>query len=172
MNNKGQISNHVHVRIDNRLLHGQVVQFWIPHLEVTRLIVADDTVANNEAMPAIYRMAVPENVQLVVTPVSGLCAAIKESPSPPTTLVLISDVFDVTRALMGGSRFSRLTIGNVHAAADRMRITDSVYLSPEEIEALHRLRYGMGLEVEIQTFPGEVLRLVADDKGAARWSRP
>ena len=46
------MEDRIHVRVDNRLLHGQVVQFWIGHLEIAHLIVADDEVARTEAMAA------------------------------------------------------------------------------------------------------------------------
>jgi mannose/fructose/N-acetylgalactosamine-specific phosphotransferase system component IIB len=166
------MSGPLHVRVDNRLLHGQVVQFWIPHLGIDRLIVADDDVAKNEAMPMIYRLAVPESVELTVIPVVQLAAELETvNLDNSTVLTLLRDVYDVTRAQMSGTIFKRLTLGNVHASPDRTRVTDSVYLSEEELAALERLKRG-GVAVEIQTFPGEVLRLAANPEGGVSWSRP
>jgi len=159
----------IHVRIDNRLLHGQVVQYWIPFLEVERLIIADDEAANNPAMSAVYRMAVPETVTLSVVPVSDLAREISANKAT-TTLILISDVSDAARAQVSGLSFDRLVLGNVHAAPGRTRITDSVYLSQEEIDSLVRFRLNDG-KVEIQTFPGERLQLEVDNNGDPKWSR-
>ena len=159
----------IHVRIDNRLLHGQVVQYWIPFLEVERLIIADDEAANNPAMSAVYRMAVPETVTLSVVPVSDLAREIRANKAT-TTLILISDVSDAARAQVNGLSFDRLVLGNVHAAPGRTRITDSVYLSQEEIDSLVRFRLNDG-KVEIQTFPGERLQLEVDNNGDPKWSR-
>ncbi len=159
----------IHVRIDNRLLHGQVVQYWIPFLEVERLIIADDEAANNPAMSAVYRMAVPETVTLSVVPVSDLAREIRANKAT-TTLILISDVSDAARAQVSGLSFDRLVLGNVHAAPGRTRITDSVYLSQEEIDSLVRFRLNDG-KVEIQTFPGERLQLEVDNNGDPKWSR-
>jgi len=164
------MSDQVHLRVDNRLLHGQVVQFWIGHLEVADLIIADDEVACNEAMPTIYRMALPEAVGLKVITVSALKAEL-DKIGPLTTLILMRDVRDVMSAIEAGVVLRRITLGNVHATADRKRVTDSVYLSDEESEALMRL-CREGIEVEIQTFPGEILRLIEDQKGEIRWLRP
>jgi mannose/fructose/N-acetylgalactosamine-specific phosphotransferase system component IIB len=159
----------MHVRIDNRLLHGQVVQYWIPFLDVNRLVIADDEAADNPAMSAVYRMAVPGRVDLSVVPVRDLAREISTSEAT-TTLILISDVFDATRAQVGGLSFDRLVLGNVHAAPGRTRITDSVYLSREEIDSLMRFRLNGGI-VEIQTFPGERLQLEIDDNGEPKWSK-
>ena len=159
----------MHVRIDNRLLHGQVVQYWIPFLDVNRLVIADDEAADNPAMSAVYRMAVPRRVDLSVVPVRDLAREMSTSKAT-TTLILISDVFDATRAQVGGLSFDRLVLGNVHAAPGRTRITDSVYLSREEIDSLMRFRLNGGI-VEIQTFPGERLQLEIDDNGEPKWSK-
>ena len=66
--------------------------------------------------------------------------------------------------------FDRLVLGNVHAAPGRTRITDSVYLSQDEIDTLARFRLNGG-RVEIQTFPGERLQLEIDNNGDPKWSR-
>jgi len=163
------MSGAVHVRIDNRLLHGQVVQFWIPHLEVERLIIADDETAANPAMTAVYRMAVASRVALMVVPIDELPALTSGEPSP-STLILLSDVFDATRAIMCGARIDSLVLGNVHATPGRERITDSVYLSTEELAALVRFCRDGG-SVEIKTFPGERLRLEVSEDGVPKWSK-
>ena len=163
------MSEPFHVRIDNRLLHGQVVQFWIPYLEVERLIIADDDAAANPSLLAVYRMAVPDRLDLAVVPVHRLAAALAGGPST-TTLVLIAEVFDVERARLGGLGVDHLVLGNVHAAAGRRRITDAVHLSAEEERALARA-VGRKERIEIQTFPGETTVLSIDDEGEAKWSK-
>jgi PTS system mannose-specific IIB component len=159
----------LHIRVDNRLLHGQVVQFWLGHLGVDHLVVGDDDVASNEAMPTIYRMALPETVGLTVTTVVGLPAEL-ERIGGKRALLLLKDVAALMRAIECGVELDRVTLGNVHAAPERERVTDSVYLSPGETADLATLEE-RGIEVEIQTFPGEVLRLVAAEGGGVRWSK-
>ena len=162
------MSNRVYVRIDNRLLHGQVVQFWIPHLSVEKLLVADDEVFGSEAMQTIYRMALPEHVQLAVMPTAELAekfSALGEESS----LVLIRTIDDAKSALDGGCPFERIMIGNVHASPERTRVTDAVYLSEHETNVLCDMRR-RGVEIEIQTFPGEVLRLTLTE-GGSTWLR-
>ncbi|MDJ0761519.1 MAG: PTS sugar transporter subunit IIB [Myxococcota bacterium] len=164
------MSRDVHVRIDNRLLHGQVVQFWLGYLDIAHLIVANDDVAKNNAMSTIYRLALPETVTLTVIPVQELADTLDAS-KPLSTMVLLRDVIDTSEILNCRIPIPRITIGNIHDAPGRKRITDSVYLSAEEMTSLSALR-DHNIRVEIQTFPGEILRLGTDKKGGLRWSRP
>lgn len=163
-------STKVHVRIDNRLLHGQVVQFWIGHLGITHLLIADDETSENELMPTIYRMALPDDVELTIVPLGELADAL-DRVGPKQTMVLIRDVEEAGRVLECRIPINRIVLGNIHAKEERMRITDSVYLSEHEIQSLSKLTK-QNINVEIQTFPGEVLRLNLDDKGGLSWQRP
>jgi len=159
----------IHIRVDNRLLHGQVVQFWIPYLEVDHLIIADDITTANAAMTAVCKMAVPKHVKLSVLPVKELKKTLEDS-TDTTLMVLLRDISDVITAQTTGCEFSRIVIGNVHAGEGRNRVTDSVYLSPEEIAALLQLGED-GCVIEIKTFPGEVLKMELVGDGGVKWSR-
>jgi mannose/fructose/N-acetylgalactosamine-specific phosphotransferase system component IIB len=157
----------MHVRIDNRLLHGQVVQFWIPHLEVQRLVIADDATAADQTLVSLYRMVMPRSVTLDIVVPEDLCTAVA-SNSTGSTLVLLGSIEDATRARRSGFAFERLTIGNVHAGRGRERVTDSVFLSAEEIQSLLMLRQS-GTIIDIQSFPGEQFKLELDDCGGPVW---
>jgi len=157
----------IHVRIDNRLLHGQVVQFWIPHLEVERLVIADDATATDETLVSLYRMVMPKGVGLDIVKPEELAAAV-ENATASSTLVLLGSIGDVMRARRSGFAFELLTIGNVHPAQGRTRVTDSVYLSADEVQSLLMLRSG-GTIIDIQSFPGEQYKLELDDRGGPTW---
>jgi mannose/fructose/N-acetylgalactosamine-specific phosphotransferase system component IIB len=159
----------LYVRIDNRLLHGQVVQFWIPHLGVEHLIVADDGVSKNLSMQVVYRMALPAIVKITIVPVDRVGGILSTAISSPTML-LIKDIASTKRIVAQGDFFKHLTIGNVHASPERERVTDAVYLSGAEIETLLELKKA-GIEIEIQTFPGEVLRFLGSKKGGFVWGK-
>lgn len=162
--------SNVHIRIDNRLLHGQVVQFWIGHLSIGHLVVADDETAQNESMPIIYRMALPDTVKLTVIPISRLEETLAKTPITET-MVLLRDVEHATHVVSLSAKIQCVVLGNIHSLDSRSRVTDSVYLSDAEIESLAELNKH-NIEVEIQTFPGEILRLVSDGLGGHRWLRP
>jgi mannose/fructose/N-acetylgalactosamine-specific phosphotransferase system component IIB len=159
----------VHTRIDNRLLHGQVVQFWIPSLGVERLIIADDEVAGDPALLSVYRAAAPRNLAVVAVPVRGLPGELGRGGAG-AALVLLGEVSSAMRAREAGFLPSRIVLGNVHAGEGRRRVTDSVHLSPEETDSLGAF-VREGADVLIQTLPGETLRLAVDEEGELTWSR-
>jgi PTS system mannose-specific IIB component len=159
----------LHIRIDNRLLHGQVVQFWMTHLEIENLIVADDMAVSNPSMVTLYQMAVPRHVKLSVVNIVDLTQEIKENQDK-VTLVLFSDIFDLSRAVMTGFDFKKIILGNIHMAKGRHRVTDAVYSTPEETEQLYMF-FKEGKIVEIQTFPGAALTLAKDNNGDIAWLR-
>jgi mannose/fructose/N-acetylgalactosamine-specific phosphotransferase system component IIB len=158
-----------HVRVDNRLLHGQVVQFWIPHLGIEHLIVADDDIKSNSAMQAIYRMALPRIVDLTVVGVDELGEGLPPAGKTPTML-LIKTIANAEKILSMGISIPRLTIGNVHASPERERVTDAVYLSEAEVLSLAAMSQ-TGMAIEIQTFPGEVRRFLSPEKGGPGWGK-
>jgi mannose/fructose/N-acetylgalactosamine-specific phosphotransferase system component IIB len=160
-------SRAVHTRIDNRLLHGQIVQFWIPALGVERLVIADDEVARDPALLSIYRAAAPGGMDLAAVPVSELPAELGGGGTG-ATMVLLGEVSSAARARRAGFLPSRIVLGNVHAGEGRRRVTDAVHLSPAEMDELGAF-VREGTEVLIQTLPGETLRLAVDGEGAAAW---
>ncbi len=52
----------IHIRIDDRLIHGQVATMWTNNLGATRIMVINDEVANNDLQKSVLRMAAPSNV--------------------------------------------------------------------------------------------------------------
>ena len=144
------------VRVDNRLLHGQVLEAWLPRLSVSSVVVADDDAARSPLARAAMTLALPAELPAAVLPVAEVRWA-DLAISPPRVLVLLREVADLERAASTGltpERARLINVGNVHYATGRRAITSSVYLSGEEVEALRRLA-ARGFAVEVQAVPGE-----------------
>lgn len=140
-------------RIDNRLVHGQVVEAWIPHLQVTRVVVVDDAAAKDSLAMAAMRLAIPPGVELrfvahAQADFLGLAA------DGVRTLVLFREVADAAAARREGLPGGVLNVGNVHARADRTAHSRAVFLTADERAALTALQQG-GLEVRLQAVPTE-----------------
>lgn len=143
----------VHSRIDNRLIHGQVVEAWVPHLRVKRLIVADDQTAQDEMAQAAMSLAVPESIEVRHTAVRDLDSRGLSGDDVPT-LLLFRDVAGVMEARERGLPNGRLTVGNVHAGPGRQPVSRSVFLTPKEQEQLRAL-LSSGMDVVVQAVPTE-----------------
>jgi PTS system mannose-specific IIB component len=142
------------VRVDNRLLHGQVLETWIPALHASEVVVADDEAARNPLAQAAMTLCSPEGVPVRVLPLAqvdfGALAA-----GPGAVLVLVRDVTGLAAAAAAGltpALAPRLNLGNVHHAAGRRPVTPSVYLGEGELTALRALS-AAGFEVEARAIP-------------------
>jgi mannose/fructose/N-acetylgalactosamine-specific phosphotransferase system component IIB len=132
------------------LIHGQVLEAWVPHLKISRLVVCDDEAAGNRLMRAAMTMAVPDGLEVVISKVDQTdfrSLAMDEVK----TLVLLRDVAAAVTARRLGLPDGPLNVGNVHAGIGREQVTRAVFLSKEEQTELK----GLGMRVTLQAVPSE-----------------
>lgn len=140
-------------RVDSRLIHGQVIEAWLPYLNVRRVVVADDEVAVDDFAKAAMGLAVPSSVEVVTERIESL-DFMALAGDAIRTMVLFRDVSSVISGREHGLPDGLLNLGNVHAGPGRISVSRSVYLSPDERELLQHLgRHGM--QIVIQAVPGE-----------------
>ncbi len=145
-------------RIDNRLVHGQVVEAWIPHLRVQRVVVVDDAAADDALGKAAMRLAMPPGVELSFVPhAQAQFAALAGDAA--RTLVLFREIDDAAAAQAHGLPVGVLNVGNVHARKDRTQVTRAVFLSADERLVLEGLAKA-GLTVELRSVPSEAPTLL------------
>lgn len=140
-------------RVDSRLIHGQVVEAWLPHLKVRRVVVADDATAADPLARAAFGLAVPPDVEVMMAPLAGIDfdALAKDGVR---TLVLFRDVPAAVAARARGLPPGPLNLGNLHAGPGRVSVSRSVYLDEADRRALSALAAG-GMHVSIQAVPVE-----------------
>jgi len=141
-------------RVDERLVHGQVLVGWVPHLGARRVVVADDEAARSPLARAAMTLALPPGVEAAVDPVRAVDWAALAASSDPV-LVVLRGVPEVEEALAAGMTPERapvLNLGNVHYAQGRRRVTPSLFLSVAEMEGLRRLA-AAGFRVEARAVP-------------------
>ena len=144
------------VRVDNRLLHGQILECWVPRLKIRRVVVADDEAAASPLAQAAMCLCVPPDLPVEVLPVGsvdwpGLAAA------PEPVLVLMRDLAGLWRAAQAGltpALAPRVNLGNVHYGAGRRPVTPSVFLSEAEVKAVQAVA-ARGFEVEARALPSD-----------------
>jgi len=144
------------VRVDNRLLHGQILEAWVPRLKIQRVVIADDEAAGNPLALAAMTLCVPPELPIEVLPVRDVdWAALAEDRN--RTLVLVRDVADLSQARAAGLTAQlapRVNVGNVHFAPGRHAVTSSVFLAGPELRQLRSLE-GDGFAIEARAIPAE-----------------
>lgn len=141
------------VRVDNRLIHGQVVEAWLPHLKVSRVIVADDEAASSPLIRAAMALAVQSAIEVQILPLAQVDFAAL-SKDGVRTLVLLRDVAAVPFAFAHGLSMGELNLGNVHFGTGRRQVSPSVFLAESELKTLQQLSE-QGVRVEARAVPAE-----------------
>jgi len=144
------------VRVDNRLVHGQILEAWAPRLGVRRILVADDQAAGSDLARAAMSLALPGDLPAEVAAVdSADWAALAAAPEP--VLVLFREIADLRRAVGRGlspALAPRVNLGNVHFAPGRRPVTPSVFLREDELAAVRDLA-ALGFAVEARAIPAD-----------------
>jgi PTS system mannose-specific IIB component len=144
------------VRVDNRLLHGQILEAWAPRLRVERIVVADDEAAASPLAQAAMVLCLPPTLPAEVLPVAKVDYAALGA-APQVVLLLFREVSSVERATAAGlspALARKVNLGNVHYAPGRRAVTPSLFLSGEEIASIQALA-AMGFEVEARAVPSD-----------------
>lgn len=158
------------VRIDDRLIHGQVVEGWIPHLRAQLVLVASDAAAADELQVSLMRLALPESVDLEALPVRR--AALHPGFTPGFTkrvLVLAPGPLEVLGLLEGGAAISTVNVGGLHHTAGKVQLGKAIFLSEADKDALRQINR-RGVRLEGRALPGEketnLMEMLGHEEGA------
>lgn len=130
------------LRVDERLVHGQIAMVWSKELKLQGLVIANDEVANNETQKMALQMAVPSTVKSIIKDIDG---AIKLLQNPKASamnlMVLVKTVEDALKIAKEVSNIEYVNVGNAGkmVQAEKKQITKYVMLTDTEIDALKEL---------------------------------
>ncbi len=150
-------------RIDERLLHGQVIVGWGKRFGLGFYVVVDDHVAESDWEKELYASALPEGVHSFFMTTSEAIDRLAELEARRDSGMLLTSSTRTMRRLAEANVLSDkpVNIGGLHAAPGRGRLLDYVYLSPDELDDIAVLRDLAG-SVTARDLPGSA------EIGAAR----
>ena len=137
------------VRVDYRMVHGQIVAKWIKFRPVDRLILADDSLVDDPFMGDIYRMAVPDR-EVDIVKLGDVQTAIDRKND--TVLLIFKDVASAYTVYKNGLQLPELNVGAVQNSAQRKAVVQGVALTVEEYEKLSEMK-AEGVNVFLQPIP-------------------
>ena len=140
-------------RIDDRLIHGQVVVGWGQPLNVAFILLVDDGVATSEWEQELYRMGVPPEMEVHFLSVHDALAQLPRYEEDPRHGILLTGDIDTMRRLVEGGNITSVNLGGVHHRAGRTQRLRYVFLSTDEENALRELAT-RGVTVSAQDVPG------------------
>ena len=145
------------VRVDDRLIHGQVVAVWLRAVGADRIVIVDDKTAQNEFLREVLTLAAPQGTPVEVYGLTEGVARVAElASSPMSVFLLMRTPLTALRLRELGVRFEMLNVGGLGAGPGRHPLYKNISATDEEMAAMRTLEE-MGTKVE--------LRIVADDHG-------
>ena len=140
-------------RIDERLIHGQVVVGWGNSLRLDRIVLANDRVASNPWERELCLACVPPEIKATILSVDEAINQVsKDGFKKEKTILLVDSPFDILRMAEKGVQIDRVNVGGIHSKQGRKRILPYLYLSTEEVSAFRKL-FRLGIRCECRDVP-------------------
>lgn len=141
-------------RVDDRLIHGQVVVGWGQPLGVTRIILVDNQVAGSDWEQELYRMAVTPEIRIEFATVAQAAAGMRAWQGDPQRTVLLTGDLETMAALHKAdpATVHRINLGGIHHRPGRRERLPYLYLTDDEMRRLLALE-AAGADVTAQDLP-------------------
>ncbi|MDD9150279.1 PTS sugar transporter subunit IIB [Sporolactobacillus sp. CQH2019] len=146
------------LRVDDRLIHGQVVTAWMRELNVKVIMVIDDLAASNPVIRQALKMATPGSIKLVVKKVADGIHSVKDY-NENDLLIICKTPITAKKVIDGNMNFHwNLNIGNIGMAPGRKTFAQTVHLDKNNYEACKTLDEYSNVHCFMQTVPGQAIK--------------
>ncbi|MFO7576464.1 MAG: PTS sugar transporter subunit IIB [Pelovirga sp.] len=147
--------NIVLTRVDNRLIHGQVLEAWVPFVQANCIVVANDMIAVNPLKKMMMKASVPSRMRVEIGSVSDAVALLlSEDLAAYRVLLLFGTTADALRAFQSGLPYEQLNLGNLHAETGKARYSCTVFLDAADLEDLESLERA-GVKITARCIPAD-----------------
>lgn len=141
------------VRIDDRLIHGQIVQGWLKTVQVDKILVVSDEVANDEMQQILMSMAVPSSVKLVIKNIKEASYDLSNGVFDNDKLmILFSNPQDVVRVIDNGISFQSINVGGMHYSHGKKQLLANLSVDKNDVKSFLKL-LSSGIELESRALP-------------------
>ncbi|MEM1484112.1 PTS sugar transporter subunit IIB [Oscillospiraceae bacterium PP1C4] len=128
-------------RVDERLVHGQVIASWTKYLAIKRIIIIDDQLASDSFMSQVLSMAAPAGITVEIVTAEKAAEKIAGNLTDGEKTMLLFKSLKYALALMElGVELQELNIGNIGAGPSRKAISKNVFASSAEVDIIKQLQ--------------------------------
>jgi PTS system mannose-specific IIB component len=142
------------VRIDDRLIHGQVTGYWIPQYSITKVVIVDDDIVHDSMRKNALRFGCPEKVSLSFHSAAKTAEILKKGGDSGSNVMLLctnpKPILDMVEA---GYPIQQVTVGNISPHNDTdVHIKGTTYVNQQDIACLKKL-HEKGVKIILQMAP-------------------
>lgn len=143
------------VRVDHRLLHGQVAFAWTKYVDADCILIASDALVKDELRMAAMWMARPTGIKLVMKTiddsVKALCSGVTDAYR---LFILCENIEDAHRLCMQVPDIKHINLGGMKNRSDRKQVAKAIHVSEDDIKLLKELD-AKDIELEIRLVPND-----------------
>lgn len=127
-------------RIDDRLIHGQVVTAWVKTFPVTTILIVDDALAENLLLNRIYKSAAPDGINVKIEKTEDARKYLKETSGKEERIMILVKTPEVILDLLENEiPITEVILGGMGARPDRTTLNRNVSASEDEIETMKKI---------------------------------
>ncbi|OHB28329.1 MAG: hypothetical protein A2X84_03750 [Desulfuromonadaceae bacterium GWC2_58_13] len=142
-------------RIDNRLIHGQVLESWVPYVNANCIVVANDQAAGNGFQKLLMEAAVPRGIRVVIDTVERVADLLSSMElTDRKVLLLLANSQDALAIHRRGVGCGKLNLGNMHGGQGKQRVACTIALDPADVDNL-RILEADGVRIVSQCIPSD-----------------
>lgn len=139
-------------RIDDRLIHGQVITTWVKNYDIEQVLIINDKAAADKVQQSVLTMSAPPGLKVLVFGVQQFIDILKKTPIKKRTMLLFTNSIDVNALIEGGLELEKLNVGGMRMQDGRHQLSRAVSVTPEEEQAFRNI-ISNNVEVEVQMVP-------------------
>ena len=141
-------------RIDDRLIHGQIITAWIAYADAKNIIVADDKAAVDEFQQSLLKMATPDSINLKILSVDDAISYIQSGQGEWKALLLMRGPVQALKFVEAGIRKDQINVGNMNMKKGKTKVLGNLWVFPEDVEAIKNI-YAHDVKLEVRAVPNE-----------------
>lgn len=147
------------VRIDDRLIHGQVAVMWSKQLGISRIIVASDKIAANDMQVNALKMAAPAGIKAFVLPIQKAVELVNDPRAKDMKILVLSnnpkDIYEVLQGIKEKPLLNISNYGRIGGSiSEKEKVTDTVYVTNDDKEIFKNI-FDMEYDFEYQPLPSD-----------------
>lgn len=140
------------VRLDDRLVHGQLFNNWCTYENITEILVVNEEVYNNDIRKTFIKMSAPDNINVIFCDVNKALEIYEDECKFENVLIIFGNPFEILEFIKNGGKIKSLNIGGMSYQKGKKRISTTLYVNEDELKALKEIA-GYDIELEIRILP-------------------
>lgn len=146
-----------HMRIDDRLIHGQIVTAWIAASKATTIIVGDDVASKDATQQMLLKLTVPAGINLIIKSINETAELLNNNASEESILLIVRNPASALALFKQGFRTPVLNVGNISnskSETGRKCLLPFIYVEEQDVKCLREIAE-LGISLDVRAVPND-----------------